>query len=272
MKKVSSAAYLALSLTWKTALVLFLLCAGVQTFAVYRWLMPDGVPLQAAFGFETMLSSAVHPHGLTFGAVLMVFLIFSAASTRGSRSVYTMNRLRLSESQMALVFGGVFTGYFLLYWAFQLALAYGFFVWYSRFALVSSNTFMLACWRSEWLHILLPLNEWWGYLRNLVLCISLGYSAAFGSQLLRRGKLPLMSLVPLPLCVLGLNGEIASGVDWVLTILLALFTVGYFFAARPGSDPDAPFSPLPSDPLPATLARHTTGPSLIVKGDADEEV
>ncbi len=233
MKKVTSAALLALKLTWKAALLCFLIAGGVQTFSVYRWLMPDGVPLQVTFGFETMLQSAVQPHGKLFAVALLCFLCLRAAESKGSKTVYTMNRLGLTENTVTLIFGGVFTGYFLLYWFLQIAAGYGFFVWYSQFSLVSSNAFMLACWRSEWLHLLLPLEEWWNYLRNLILCGSFGFSAAIGSQLMRRGKLPLASLIPVGLCLFLLPGQIGSfTLDIALSVILTAFTVGYFFVLK----------------------------------------
>ena len=236
MKKITSAALLALKLTWLSALLYPLVAVGLQIFDVFRNLMPGGVPLQVTFGFENLLQSAQRVG--RFWMVLLLFALTRAAGdTAGSKSVYTMNRLSLSENRMTLVFGGVFTGYFLLYWVLQLAVCYGFFVWYSRFTLVSSNSFMLACWRSEWLHTLLPLNEWWGYLRNLAICTSFGFSAAFGSQLSRRGKFPWMSLIPPVLCLFILTGRI--GVFWldiILTVLLIGFTIGYYFALKGGRD------------------------------------
>ena len=236
MKKVSSAALLAIQLTWKTVLVFSLAAVGLQIFYVYGELMPGGVPLQAAFGFEELLRSAVQRTGQLWMTFLLFNLINSAGHTKGSKSVYTMNRLGLSEEQVTLVFGLVFTGYFLLYWALQIAAAYGFFLWYSRFTLVSSNSFMLACWRSEWLHILLPLGEWWNYLRNLVICICFGCSSAFASQRHHRGKQATGYL--LPPFLLGstlLDGRIGSfPQDIVLTITLAAFTVGSWFVMKGG--------------------------------------
>ena len=234
MKKITSAALLALKLTWLSALLYPLVAVGLQIFDVFRNLMPGGVPLQVTFGFENLLQSAQRVG--RFWMVLLLFALTRAAGdTAGSKSVYTMNRLGLSENRMTLVFGGVFTGYFLLYWALQIAVAYGFFVWYSRFTLVSSNSFMLACWRSEWLHTLLPLNEWWGYLRNIAICASFGFSAAFGSQLSRRGKFPWMSLVPPVLCLFILTGRIGEfWLDIILTVLLIGFTIGYYFALKGG--------------------------------------
>lgn len=237
MKKVTSTALLALQLTWKIVLLVFVLTLGVQLFFVCRELMPGGVPLQTTFGFETLIRSAVQGAGKWFMWLLMPFLSVAAAAGKGSKSVYTLNRLGLTENTATLIFGGVFTGYFLLYWAVQLAFAYGVFVWYSRLSLVSSNTFMLAVWRSEWLHTLLPLGEWWNYLRNLVICLSFGFCAAFAAQQGRRGKIPLTWFIAPVLCAFLLNGRIGSiGQDITLTVLLIGFTVGYWFVMKGGRE------------------------------------
>jgi hypothetical protein len=237
MKKITSAALLAIQLTWKTALLVFALTLGLQIFEGFRELMPGGVPLQTTFAFEELLRSTVQAAGKWWAVMLMAFLISASGSSKGSKTVYTMNRLGLSEIQVTLVFGAVFSGYFLLYWALQIAVCYGFFVWYARFTLVGSNAWMLSCWRSEWLHFLLPLGEWWGYLRNLVICLSFGCSAAFASQQGRRGKIPLTWFIAPLLCVFLLSGRIGSiGMDMVLTVLLIAFTVGYFFALKGGRE------------------------------------
>ena len=212
MKKITSAALLALKLTWVAALAFTLTGAAVQVFYVFRELMPGGVPLQTTFGFEQLLQSAAERVG-KFWMVLLLYMLGMDVG-KSVKTIYTMNRLGLSENQMTLVFGAVFTGYFLLYWALQIAVCYGFFVWYSRFTLVGSNAWMLACWRSEWLHTLLLLGEWWGYLRNTVICLSFGCSAAFASQQGHRGKVPLTWFIAPLLCVFLLSGRIGSiGMD-----------------------------------------------------------
>ena len=237
MKKITSTALLAIRLTWKMALAGFLFPIAIQTFAVYRWLMPGGVPLQTTFGYETMLASAVGPYGQFFAAGLLLLLAVCAGLSKGSKTVYTMNRLGLTEMQTTLVFGGVFSLYFLIYWALQIGLCYAYFAWYTRFGLVSSNAWMLSCWRSEWLHTLLPLAEWWGYLRNLTICLSFGFTAAFGSRLLRRGKFPFAVLVPPVLSLFLLSGRIGTfGTDLLLAVLLIAITAGFFFSVEGGCE------------------------------------
>jgi hypothetical protein len=122
MKKITSAALLALKLTWLAALAFTLTGAAVQIFYVFRELMPGGVPLQTTFGFEQLLQSAAERVG-KFWMVLLLYMLGMDIG-KSVKTVYTMNRLGLSENQMTLVFGLVFSGYFLLYWAFQIALCY----------------------------------------------------------------------------------------------------------------------------------------------------
>ena len=238
MKKITSAALLALKLTWLAALAFTLTGAAVQIFYVLRELMPGGVPLQTTFGFEQLLQSAAERVG-KFWMVLLLYMLGMDVG-KSVKTVYTMNRLGLSENQMTLVFGLVFSGYFLLYWALQIALCYGFFVWYSRFALVGSNTWMLACWRSEWLHTLLPLGEWWGYLRNTVICLSFGFTAAFNMQRARREKHAMINpfkIVPPVLCLFLLNGRV--GEIWpatALIFLLILVGISDWFAWKGGRE------------------------------------
>ena len=238
MKKITSAALLALKLTWVAALAFTLTGAAVQVFYVFRELMPGGVPLQTTFGFEQLLQSAAERVG-KFWMVLLLYMLGMDVG-KSVKTIYTMNRLGLSENQMTLVFGLVFSGYFLLYWAFQIALCYGFFVWYSRFALVGSNTWMLACWRSEWLHTLLPLGEWWGYLRNIVICLSFGFTAAFDSSRARREKhatVSLFKIVPPVLCLFLLNGRVGErGPATALIFLLILVGISDWFALKGGRE------------------------------------
>ena len=240
MKKVTSAALLAIKLTWSVVLLTFILTLGVQIIDGFRELMPGGVPLQATFAFENLLRSAAQKVGQWWMVYLLGALIGTTGPSKGSKSIYTLNRLGLSENQMTLVFGAVFTGYFLLYWALQIAVCYGFFVWYSRFTLVGSNAWMLACWRSEWLHTLLPLGEWWGYLRNTVICLSFGFTAAFNMQRARREKhatVSLFKIVPPVLCLFLLNGRVGSlGPNLCLTVLLTAFVIGDWFALKGGRE------------------------------------
>ncbi len=228
MKKYTSAALLALKLTWKAAGLVMLLSAAWQTWLVRNTLTPGGIPLQVNFSFSSILDSTVRDPAMICGAVLLLVLILRTAATKGSKSIYTMKRLALTELQTAAVFGLVFAGYYLIYWAMELGLCFGYFAWYSRFSLVSSNALMMAAWDSSWFHFLLPLEEWFGYVRNLTICLSLGLSAALSSVRLRRGKSLLWSIVPCFAIVSLFPFGIANTTDFFLVPILAVIILGHY--------------------------------------------
>lgn len=235
MKQYASVALLALKRSWKAAVLIFLAVCAVQTFAVYNWLMPDGVPLQATFGFETMLESAVDPHGRTGFAALVLVLTVAMGEGKGTKSVYTLRRLGISEMQATLTIGAVYSSYFILFWLFQLGLCFAFFAWYTHFSLVSANALMLAAWRSGWFHLLLPLAEWSGYLRNFALCLGFGCSAAFGAHQLRHKRNALGSGVLVALCLFCLPTRPATlGMDIALAALTAVIVTVLFLTVRGG--------------------------------------
>ena len=88
MKKITSAALLALKLTWLAALAFTLTGAAVQIFYVFRELMPGGVPLQTTFGFEQLLQSAAE----RVGKFWMVLLLYMLGMDIG-KSVKTINKI-----------------------------------------------------------------------------------------------------------------------------------------------------------------------------------
>lgn len=240
MKKYTSAVLLALNLTWKSVLAAFLVNIALQIFFGLRIIMPSGIPVTAAFVFEWLLGTSVRTFG-KWGFVLLLGLLVAAfARARGSKSIYTLNRLGLSEQQITFVFCFVFTGYFLLYWALQLAICYGFFLLFDHFAHCSPSIFMQLCWKSRWLHLLLPMNEWWGYLRNAVLCLSFGFCTAFGTDQMWRGKFPLLSFLPVIPCFIWLSGEIGALRDaiWLMVMLSACPICHYFALKGVWSDDD----------------------------------
>ncbi len=230
MKKYTSAALLALQLTWKCAAAVLLLCAGVQALILRNVLMPGGIPLQVNFSFSSVLDSNIHSPVMGFGALLLLLLALRAGATKGSKSIYTMNRLGLREQQSVLVFGLVFAGYYLIFWAVQTLLCFLWFGWYSQFTLVSSNGLMMAVWHSNWFHFLLPLDAWFGYVRNLVICLCFGLCAACGSSRVRRGKNLLLALTPCVAVLFLYPYGIANITDYFLVpLLLVLAAANYFF-------------------------------------------
>lgn len=108
----------------------------------------------------------------------------------GCRTGYTLRRLRVGERALSLLWGGYGTLCLLFYWAAHLgtvlALCAAAMPHLSERA-ASPLALFLACWRSPYLHALLPLEDVWLWGRNLLLCAALGLSTAAFSRQRRHG-------------------------------------------------------------------------------------
>ena len=108
----------------------------------------------------------------------------------GCRTGYTLRRLRVGERALSLLWGGYGTLCLLFYWAAHLgtvlALCAAAMPHLSERA-ASPLALFLACWRSPYLHALLPLEDVWLWGRNLLLCAALGLGTAAFSHQRRHG-------------------------------------------------------------------------------------
>lgn len=108
----------------------------------------------------------------------------------GCRTGYTLRRLRVGESRLTLLWGGYGVLCLVLYWAAHLAtvlaLCTAAMPHLSERA-ASPLALFLACWRSPYLHALLPLDDVWLWGRNLLLCAALGLGTAAFSHERRHG-------------------------------------------------------------------------------------
>ena len=108
-------------------------------------------------------------------------LSLSGCELRGGRLGYTMKRLSIREETTAVWWAVYNVLVFLIFWAAQLAIALALCYLYTLKAdpaYVSSQTVYLAFYRQKFLHSLLPLEETSRYLRNAVLAVGLGVTAA----------------------------------------------------------------------------------------------
>ena len=114
---------------------------------------------------------------------------------------YTVRRLRVGESRLTLLWGGYGVLCLVLYWAAHLGTVLALCAAaMPRLApeAASPLALFLACWRSPYLHSLLPLTDWPLLGRNLLLFVGLGLSTA-SFALRRRHGLRAWSWIPLAL-------------------------------------------------------------------------
>lgn len=120
--------------------------------------------------------------------VYMFFLCYSGDEEKGVG--YVLGRLSLRE-ETAILWKGVCNAvYLLLFWAVQAVLAVLFAQWYAASldpARGSAQTVFLAFYRVPFLHGLLPLGEWTGYVRNLLVVLGLGLESGAAAYRWRRG-------------------------------------------------------------------------------------
>ena len=184
MKKYTSVAALALRLTALPVLGLMAVVGGFQ-WLLFDLEIRDTTYLRA---FQYMMDDRPALMGL-FGLAALVLMLRSATvGTKRSQTAYTIRRLQLSEDCSTLVFGLVFVGWFVLYWAFQIAICLALFSRYTDIMGEIQNMLFVSAFRSQYFHNLLPLYEPWALVRNCVLCLSFGGFAALAARNTRNGK------------------------------------------------------------------------------------
>lgn len=159
--------------------------------------MADGVDVTAyyPYGIADVVSSANLSLVWLWGVVIFCeILVFMA----GRGSLYTLDRLGLSQRGRNLLYSLYHTMALVVLFAFQAAVAVGLCLLYSKMvdgAYVGPQTIFLAFYRVPLFHSVLPLGDWFRWLFNLVLLVSLGIATAEGGQIIRNGKRPVAATV-----------------------------------------------------------------------------
>lgn len=227
MKKYASVAALALRMTFLPVLLAILAVCALQWFSVDPMYYLDWSFEHQLEGFRSFLNPTFL--GRSGAAVILIVLMLTGTGGRGARSRYTLGRLGISETGVTVTFCLVFTGYFLLYWVIQLGLVLALYDRYARWTVPGPNALFLAAYRSEYFHMLLPLRDWWGYVRNILMCLSFGSGAGLALHRLRRGKgsIPML-MAPVFLAAVWMPLDPASQtLDILLSILFAAYIIGF---------------------------------------------
>lgn len=215
MKQRLSVGALALQLTWKPVLLVCLAVAGIQMWSF-------GQSADWYYAFADRVGKAFPLPGKLGFAALLILLILSGCEFRGAKFNYTLRRLGIQERDVTLIWAAVFTGWFFLYWMTQLGLIFGCYAWYSNGQELEPTALFMASWIEEYFHLLFPLAEQWGYIRNVVMCIGFGCNAAFAAHQIRhKGSAWAPVSLVLVYSILA-QGELA---EWIADITLILYTI-----------------------------------------------
>ncbi len=208
MKRYTSAAGLAVKLTWLQVAVYIL------TLCICQWVAFLNVNNVATHALEYRLDDWPMGAGRMGNLGLLLMLYSSLRGGKGARFDFTLRRLSLSEMTVTAVWALVFAGWFLLYWAVQLGLLFGMYANYISAYGGSENLLFVVAMRSRYFHYLLPLYEPWGFARNIALCLALGSFTALGAQNARNGRWNPLCLAFLLLIVVGVFTPQSVAVQW----------------------------------------------------------
>lgn len=182
MKRYTSAAGLAVKLTWRQVAVYIL------ALCFFQWVAFLNVNNAASHALEYRLDNWPMGIGGIGITVMVIFLSNFLGSSKVSSFKYTLKRLSLSEKTVTAVWALVFAGWFLLYWAVQIAMMFGMYANYVSAYGGSENLLFVVAMRSKYFHHLLPLYEPLGFIRNIAMCLAYGSFTALGAQNYRNGR------------------------------------------------------------------------------------
>lgn len=192
--------------------------------------MADGVDVTAyyPYGIADVVNSANLQTVWFWGVIIFCeILVFMA----GRGSLYTLDRLGLSHRGRNLLYSLYHTMALVVLFAFQAAVAVGLCLLYSKMvdgSFVGPQTIFLAFYRVPLFHSVLPLEDWFRWLFNLVVLVCLGITTAEGGQMVRNGRRPVAATVLAALTGavsdLGLVGF--SGVLGLVMVGMLLFVGG----------------------------------------------
>lgn len=239
MKTYLSALAPAARLTvWKTLLIA-LGAAAVQAAlfisALSRW---DG---EAPPILESLLQSGRLSLVFGVGLLLVCGALALPGLDRGARTEYTLRRLSVNEGRYSLLLGVQNALLVFVYWIIQLTAVLAlsrYFLAAADPATVSHQSLFLACYRSPYLHALLPLADWMVLLRNAAGCLVLGLAAAGFCHHRRHGR---TSALILPLAVVAAVGFPVYAGNPILSLsstIIFLLICLYFWKSLTGVHED----------------------------------
>jgi len=160
--------------------------------------------------------------GITY-ILLTVILLKNCAGS--GKQVYTFQRLSISEHQVFWWQAACNTGFYFLLWAVQCAVILVICAMYMNTAsdsITSGQTIFLAFYRSKFIHNLIPLEQTWRWVRNILTMAGLGIAAAYTSYIQRHDGRNFMILIMnagLLFFFVEINNEICDALLIILSLL-----------------------------------------------------
>lgn len=120
---------------------------------------------------------------------IVYFLLLHSGKANGSHPEYTLYRLRIKPQSVFLWQAVYCSGCFLLVWAVQAVAAVGLGMYFVKTAepfMVTNQSLFLAFCRNDFLHGLIPLENVYGWITNLLFIFMTGILAAYEAGYARK--------------------------------------------------------------------------------------
>lgn len=244
MKKYLSVFSLYIRSSIYKLIAVIILMAAAQILLFNIALNSDYATAGTLMGVESLIDVSRAP--LVFGAAftaVTVFLILSGCEF-GTKQGYTLRRLAVKEKSVLLCQTGANTLLYGLLLISETLISYVLCMMYIKFAetpeiaekaLISNQTVFLAYYRSNFLHALLPLNDIFKHISNLVALLGMGFTGAVFPYFLRRKRISLeVFILMLFICFNFSNAWTTSSGD--LVIIGAALFLGGIAIARLGAE------------------------------------
>lgn len=164
--------------------------------------------------------------GLAFAAAFfLLWALLCAAGCQGSGKLgYTLGRLRVSAPAAFVCHWLHNSVYFFLLWFAQTGIMLGLCALHEYVSGVDygPQAVLLASYRVELFHSLLPLADWGVYVCNCVTALALGAATAYFSAMERRGRRGIAAAVLAAVCV----GSFKRGMGSSGSAVMGVFSVG----------------------------------------------
>lgn len=219
------------SLLW--ILAVLALMSGAEFF-LFRARLSESLRTYELLGsgmstLESMISRSAIPLLFALAFLAVTVLISLSGCAFRSRTEYTVFRLSVGERSVFFLQAAYNAVVYLLLLAVQAGVAFALCNHYVASApaeTVGNQTFFLAFYRNEFLHALLPMEDVYLWIRNLLLLVSLGLTSAEFPYRQRRGKYSFTVIALFFFVLRVFPAGIGDGFSLGLTAFIALIVIG----------------------------------------------
>lgn len=194
MKKNMSVFSLAVATSFWRILMLLVALAATQLLAAWSMVRSH----IGSLALEEILDLPVYRFSPVVAVTLATLVLLVGYGSSHSRINYTIARLSLTPRSLLRIHVVYCTGVYLLFWMFQVTVVMATMALYRSMTSPSEigvQLELLTCYRSVYLHPLLPLSDWPFWIFTPLICLGLGVNTAMGMVRSWKGRIYLAPVV-----------------------------------------------------------------------------